>query len=227
MTRRFAHMAALSLLGASVLRSAPDADSAAAAGGADPVVVKPKRVKKNGQTRPEEGTKTGLIWDLADRMKEELGRVPTKEEVWERYKVLVEDAREATTATQYGRWVIFNGYRAEVKKLRDAQRAAKSEQEDAEKAAKKAAAEQAKADKLAEKERKKAEREAAKAEKEAEKQRKAAEKEAAKKAAADAAANQAPAQPSGDDIPAPDAIEEEADDQVDGEDADESEGEEE
>lgn len=217
--------ALIALLGANVLRSAPDADSAAAGGApaadAAPVVVKPKRIKKNGQTRPEEGTKTGLIWDLADRMKEELGRVPTKEEVWERYKVLVEDAREATTATQYGRWVIFNGYRAEVKKLREAQRAAKSEQEDAEKAAKKEAAEKAKAEKLAEKERKKAEREAAKAEKEAEKERKKAEKEAAKQAAAQP---EAPTQPA--DVPAPDAIQEDEDDQVE-EDADESEGEEE
>lgn len=157
---------------AAMLHNAPDAASAAAGSPAPAVIVKEKRIKKNGQTRPEPGTKTGFIWDLADALKVRLNRVPTKEEVWEQYSAQVADAREATTATQFGRWIIFNGFQAQIKAIREQQRAAKAAAEDSEKTEKKAAAEAARTAKEAEKVAKRAEREAAKAAKEADKKAK-------------------------------------------------------
>lgn len=142
-------------------------------------VIKPARVRKNGQTRPESGTKTGLIWDIADRITSETNVVATKEEVWAEYQTKVEGPAEATVATQYGRWVIFHGYQEQVKAARKAAKDAKAGAEDAAKAA----AKQAKED---EKKRKADEKAAAKKKREDEKAAKAAAKQAEKDAKANA-----------------------------------------
>lgn len=142
-------------------------------------VVKPARVRKNGQTRPESGTKTGIIWDIADRITNDTNVVATKEEVWTEYQTKVEGPAEATVATQYGRWVIFNGYQEQVKAARKAAKDAKAGAEEAEKAA-------AKQKKEDDKKRKADERAAAKKKREDDKAAKAAAKEAEKKAKSEA-----------------------------------------
>ena len=132
-------------------------------------VVKPKREKRHGQTRPETGTKTGLIWDIADRITKDTGVVATKEQVWDEYKTKVDGPAEATVSTQYGRWVTFSDYQEQVKAARKAAKDAKSASETDEKERKKAEREAAKQKKADERAAKKAEREAAKAAKEAKK----------------------------------------------------------
>lgn len=131
--------------------------------------VKAKREKRHGQTRPEAGTKTGLIWDIADRITKETGVVATKEQVWDEYKQKVDGPAEATVSTQYGRWVIFSDYQEQVKAARKAAKDAKSSAETEEKERKKQEREEAKKKKADEKAAKKAEREAAKAAKDAKK----------------------------------------------------------
>lgn len=129
----------------------------------------PKRDKRNGQTRPAAGTKTGKIWEIADAITNETGVVATREEVLEKYKAAVPDAAEATVATQFGRWVLYNGFSEHVKQARKAAKDAKDASGAEEKAAKKAERDAEKQRKADEKAAKKAEREAAKAAKEAEK----------------------------------------------------------
>lgn len=143
------------------------------------VVAKPKRERKNGQTRPEPGSKTGLIWDIADKITGATGVVATKDEVWADYQGKVEGPAEATVSTQYGRWVIFHGYQEQVKAQRKAAKDAKTAGEADEKA-------KAKQEKEAEKQRKAQEKADKKAKREADKAAKLAEKEAAKKAKTDA-----------------------------------------
>lgn len=184
---------ALALVSTMLARSAPEESAAggaapapdATAAPAAPVAEKKERLRKNGQTRPEVGSKTGLIWDLGDEIVRTENRVPTRDEVWEKYKAALAakgiEAAETTLSTQFGRWVIFHGYQQHVKANRLAAKAAK-EAGDVEA---KAAAEKKKADDKA----------AKLAEKEAEKKRKAAEREAKKAAAAKPAAPEAPAAP--------------------------------
>jgi hypothetical protein len=143
------------------------------------VETKPARVRKNGQTRPEAGSKTGLIWDIADRITSETGVVASKDEVWNEYKGKVDGPAEATVATQYGRWVIFNGYQEQVKAQRKAAKDAKAGAEDAAKAAAKQAKEE-------ERKRKADEKAAAKKTREEERAAKAAAKQAEKDAKANA-----------------------------------------
>lgn len=142
-------------------------------------VTKPARLRKNGQTRPEAGTKTGKIWDIADRITAETNVVATKEEVWAEYQTKVDGPAEATVATQYGRWVIFHGYQEQVKAARKAAKDAKAGAE----ADEKAKAKQAKED---EKKKKADEKAAAKKKREEEKAAKAAAKDAEKQAKANA-----------------------------------------
>lgn len=171
-------------------------------------VTKPARQRKNGQTRPEAGSKTGKIWDIADRITAETNVVATKEEVWEEYKTKVDGPAEATVATQYGRWVIFHGYQEQVKAARKAAKDAKAGAEDAAKAA----AKQAKED---EKKRKADEKAAAKKKREDEKAAKAAAKQAEKDAKANANSPEvvgadATEQVSDDEVEQADVTEEEA-----------------
>jgi 5-methylcytosine-specific restriction protein B len=58
-------------------------------------------------TRPEAGSKTGIIWDLADQLVEELGRVPTGKEIWER--AIAQGSVPNTAKTQASRWRQLRG----------------------------------------------------------------------------------------------------------------------
>lgn len=127
-----------------------------------PAVV---RQKQNGFTRPIEGTKTGMVWDIADEISAKEGRPALRAEVIEAYTKRVPDARTGTISTQYSRWCGFHNVQDILKKMRADEKAAAKKIKDEEKAAKAAAA--------AEKKKKAAEK-AAKAA--AEKKKKAAEK---------------------------------------------------
>lgn len=157
--------------------TAPEAETPAA-------TPKVERVKQNGFTRPLHGSKTGLVWDVADRLSAKHKRPALRDEVIDEYKKEVPDARDGTVSTQYSRWCGFHGVqdvlrklRAEEKKAAEAEKAKAKAGKEAEKAEKAEAAAKAKAEKAA----------AAKAKKEAAAKAKA-EKDAAAKAEAEATA---------------------------------------
>lgn len=90
-------------------------------GGATPKAEKPKkepkapkveREKKNGVTRPAAGTKTGRVWEIADKLSAE------KKAPAERADVLKEGEAEginpATVTTQYGQWRRFHGLKGRL-----------------------------------------------------------------------------------------------------------------
>jgi hypothetical protein len=165
--------------------------------------TKKEVIKQNGIKRPDSGTVTGKLWDIADEISKEKGRPALRSEVVARYMAEQPNANQATANTQYARWVTFHGANDAIRSLRSSETAERRSGKDKEReeakaareAEKKAKAEAAAADraaKAAEKEAKKKaieeERARVKAEKEAEKARKAAAKEAEKAAAAAAAA---------------------------------------
>lgn len=161
---------------------------------AAPAPVTVQRVRQNGFTRPIAGTKTGLVWDVADELSAKLGRPAKRDEVIEEYKKRVPDAMPGTMSTQYSRWCGFHKVSEVLKSMRAAEKAndAKAAEEakaakEAEKAAAKKAKEEAAAAKKAEKEA------AAKAKAEAAAKAKA-DAEAAAKAKAEEAAAAAAAQ---------------------------------
>jgi len=142
---------------------------------AAPVTV--QRVRQSGFTRPIAGTKTGLVWDVADELSAKLGRPAKRDEVIEEYKRRVPDAMPGTMSTQYSRWCGFHKVAEVLKKLRADEKTQES-----------TASAEAKAAKEAEKAAKEAEKAAAKTAKEEAAAAKKAEKEAAAKAKAEAAA---------------------------------------
>lgn len=112
-----------------------------------------ERLRANGFTRPLDGTLTGLVWEIADRLTKANGGKPvTRKEVETVY--IKEAASRGHTAsagtlnTQYSRWVGFNGYQAALKAARDAIKA----KADAEAKEKKDAAAKEKAEAKAKKE---------------------------------------------------------------------------
>lgn len=154
----------------------------------------PDRVRQNGMTRPLAGTKTGLVWDIADALSASLNRPAQRSEVFEAYQKQVPDASNGTMSTQYSRWCGFHGVTEILREQRAKERAEASVAKDAEKAKKEAERAAAKEAKEAEKAAKAEAREKAKAEKAAaaaEKKAAAAAKAAEAKAAADAAAAEA------------------------------------
>jgi colicin import membrane protein len=163
-------------------------------------------IKQNGIKRPDSGSVTGKLWDIADRISETKGAPATRKEVTGAYMTEVTGANIATANTQYARWVAFHGVshilagnrdqaKADRIAAKEAEKVAKAkereaakEAEAATKAAKEAAAVEAAAAKQAEKDAKAKATADKKAAAEAEKQRKANEKAAAKAAAQPAAA---------------------------------------
>lgn len=139
-----------------------------------------QRVRQNGFTRPIAGTKTGLIWDIADEISAREKRPAKRDEVFKEYQERVPDAMNGTMSTQYSRWCGFHKVSDVLRKMRADEKAAANTEATAE-AAKKAEAAAAK----------KAEAEAAKQKKAADAAAKKAEKAAAAKAKADAAAEAA------------------------------------
>lgn len=168
-------------------------------------------IKQNGIKRPDSGSVTGKLWDIADRISESKGAPATRKEVTGAYMTEVAGANIATANTQYARWVAFHGVaailagnreqaKAERVAAKEAEKAAKAKEREEVKAAEAAAKAEkeakAKADaeaKAAEKAAKEKARADAKAAKEAEAKRKADEKAAAKKAAEAAAKAEAKA----------------------------------
>lgn len=131
--------------------------------------MKPEREKRNGVTRPEEGTRTGLVWDIADEVtnrRRTAGHTHTVallDEVRKHY-MTVDGAQISTCQTQYNRWVVFNGLQAEVKARRDEEKLAANTAASAAKAAEAAAKAEAKTKREAEKAERVAAREAKAAE---------------------------------------------------------------
>lgn len=81
-----------------------------------PVVVKDI---KNGVTRPRDGSKTGAVWDIADRISAAASRPALREEVMA--EALDAGLNKGTIATQYARWTDFHGVsKADRKAVRDA-----------------------------------------------------------------------------------------------------------
>lgn len=67
-----------------------------------------ERIVQNDVTRPKDGTDTGKVWAIADALSNPAkGHFATRGEVME--KAVAEQLNEATVATQYQRWRVFNG----------------------------------------------------------------------------------------------------------------------
>lgn len=202
MRTMYSSIAALALMVPSLAFSMADEGNAGGGapsnetGGAGqaPVTETKTILKQNGIKRPDTGSVTGRLWDIADEESAKLGQPAPRKAVVDRYMAEQPAANVATANTQYARWVTYHGASDVLRQNRDAAKAEKSKAGEAAKAAKeaeKAAAKEAKEKEKADKAAKKA---ADKKAKEDEKARLAAEKKAAedkaaaeKKAAEDAA----------------------------------------
>lgn len=69
---------------------------------------------QNGVTRPKEGTQTGRVWEIADKISTEKGEPAPRKEVLEAF--IAEDGNPSTGATQYGRWRKYHGLAQETGK---------------------------------------------------------------------------------------------------------------
>jgi len=82
---------------------------------------KPEKVaipKQNGIKRPEPGSLTGKLWDIADEISSTLQRPAPRKDVIARYMKDVPGANTATANTQYARWVTFHGAADALKSAR-------------------------------------------------------------------------------------------------------------
>ncbi|MEK1887547.1 MAG: hypothetical protein AAAB35_08235 [Phyllobacterium sp.] len=80
----------------------------------------PKRTVRpirNGFVRPEAGTLTGLVWDLADEHYENSGKVPTVRQIVQQYMSRVQGAKETTCRTQYWRWIQYHDFNVALKRV--------------------------------------------------------------------------------------------------------------
>lgn len=114
-------------------------------------VAKPKveRIRQNGQTRPQPGSKTGLVWDIADAISAKLKRPALRNEVFDELEKQAKEPSYAMAGTQYSRWCAFYGVAKELSKFKSEQRKERDAAAKKEKADKKAASEQARKDKEA------------------------------------------------------------------------------
>lgn len=67
------------------------------------------RPQQNGQTRPRPGSKTGVVWDMADELTRKLGRHALRSEVLPAVYERHPGTSSGTATTQYGRWRRFHG----------------------------------------------------------------------------------------------------------------------
>lgn len=67
----------------------------------------PVRVHQNGVTRPISGTRTGMVWDICDRLSKKLGAPVARKDVMAETKNC--GINPATAATQYALWRRFHG----------------------------------------------------------------------------------------------------------------------
>lgn len=74
----------------------------------EPKAPREKNERKNGVVRPKAGTKTGSVWETADKITAKNKTTATRAEV---LGVCSEanGYNQAMAATQYGRWRRFNG----------------------------------------------------------------------------------------------------------------------
>lgn len=81
--------------------------AAPAAPAAAPAAPKPEKIQANGVTRPALGTKTGRVWEISDTLSKAAGKPIDRAQVMKQADG--EGINSATTATQYGKWRVFNG----------------------------------------------------------------------------------------------------------------------
>lgn len=62
---------------------------------------------QNGITRPKAGTKTGRVWEIADKQSEAAGKPAKRKDVLDQF--VAEGGNVATGATQYGKWRKYHG----------------------------------------------------------------------------------------------------------------------
>ena len=67
----------------------------------------PARVHQNGVIRPISGTRTGMVWDICDRLSKEIGAPVARKDVMAETKNC--GLNPATAATQYALWRRFHG----------------------------------------------------------------------------------------------------------------------
>ncbi len=69
--------------------------------------VKVEKDTQNGITRPSTGTKTGIVWGIADDLSAELKAPAGRKAVLD--AATAKEINPSTAATQYGRWRKYNG----------------------------------------------------------------------------------------------------------------------
>lgn len=74
-------------------------------------LVDPTSAGDSPYQRPGPGTKTGLVWDIADAMVTELGRPPTRQEIIQR--AIAAGTNTNTAGTQSSRWRLSQGFKDE------------------------------------------------------------------------------------------------------------------
>ena len=65
------------------------------------------KITKNDVTRPKEGSKTGRVWALADKISAEKQAPADRGTVID--QATAQGINEATASTQFGRWTKFHG----------------------------------------------------------------------------------------------------------------------
>ncbi len=66
----------------------------------------PKDIK-NGVTRPGAGTKTGRVWEIADKISADTNAPAMRKPVLD--EAVKQEINESTAATQYGKWRKYHG----------------------------------------------------------------------------------------------------------------------
>ena len=90
------------------------------------VKVKVERERKNGFTRPKPGSRTVLVWDIADAISAEHGRPALRGEVLDAFVKQNPNGSLGMAGTQYSRWCTFNGAGPALKSFRNEQKMAKA-----------------------------------------------------------------------------------------------------
>jgi hypothetical protein len=89
---------------------------------------KKERITQNGIVRPAAGTKTGKVWEIADKISQDSKAPATRADVLKECEAA--GIVSATGATQYGRWCKFNNVaKAPKVKAEKPAKAAKAEKE--------------------------------------------------------------------------------------------------
>jgi hypothetical protein len=86
-------------------------------------VAKPTKIEQNGVSRPNAGTKTARVWEIADSLSKSTGKPAARKDVLEAAEK--EKINASTAATQYGQWRRFNGLGKEAPVAEKAKPAAK------------------------------------------------------------------------------------------------------